>query len=289
MKLEIFCKHKCLLGEGPVWNAQSQSIYWIDILKGEIHQFDFKKNLHQTYPINEMIGCFAFCKNGQLIMATQSGISFLDHDTGQVLKVINPENNLTNNRFNDGKCDPMGRFWAGTMSLSEEPNVGSLYVFDNKTIEKKIENVTISNGLAWSLDQKTMYYIDTPTFEVVAFDYEKETGNISKKKIALKIPEEDGYPDGMTIDTEGCLWIAHWGGWQVTRWNPKTGEKILSIKLPVSQVTSCTFGGENLSDLFITSASVGLSAEALAQQPLAGSFFVVKNCGFKGVEAFEFG
>jgi sugar lactone lactonase YvrE len=249
----------------------------------------FKKNLQQTYAINEMIGCFAFCKDGQIIIATQSGIGFLDKTTRKVNKVINPESNMPSNRFNDGKCDPMGRFWAGTMSLSEEPNVGSLYVFDNKTIEKKVENVTISNGLAWSIDQKTMYYIDTPTFEVVAFDYEKETGNISNKQIALKISEEEGYPDGMTIDTEGCLWIAHWGGWQVTRWNPKTGEKILSIKLPVSQVTSCTFGGENLSDLFITSASVGLSAEALAKQPLAGALFVVRNCGFKGMEAFEFG
>jgi sugar lactone lactonase YvrE len=289
MKLEIISNHKCQLGEGPVWDAQSHSIYWIDILKGELHQYDFKKNKHCIFSINEMIGCFALCKNGQLIIVTQSGFCFLEKETGQIKKVNDPESNLPNNRFNDGKCDPIGRFWAGTMSINEEPNMGSLYVFDNKTVEKKIENVTISNGIAWGLDHKKMYYIDTPTFEVVAYDYEKETGNISNKQIALKIKEEDGYPDGMTIDTEGMLWIAHWGGWQVTRWNPQTGEKIMSIKLPVSKVTSCTFGGENLSDLFITSASVGLSAEDLVQQPLAGALFIIRNCGFQGVEAFEFG
>jgi sugar lactone lactonase YvrE len=288
MKIEVITNHKCSLGEGPVWDAEHQAIYWIDIVKGEIHEFCDRTHSYSTYSINEMIGCFALCKNGQLVIATQSGFGFLDRTTGAIEMVANPESHSPNNRFNDGKCDPFGRFWAGTMSLSEEPNVGNMYVFENKTVEKRIENVTISNGLAWSLDHKTLYYIDTPTFEVVAYNYEKETGVISNRQVVLNISKEDGFPDGMTIDTEGCLWIAHWDGGQVTRWNPKTGEKLDAIKLPVSRITACTFGGKDLNDLFITSASIGLSEDELKEQPLAGSLFVIRNCGFHGTQTFEF-
>jgi len=212
----------------------------------------------------------------------------LDRATGNLSRAVDIENHLPNNRFNDGKCDPQGRFWAGTMSLNEEPNAGSLYAFENNIVQKKIENVTISNGLAWSIDHKTMYYIDTPTFEVVAYKFEKKTGCISDRQVALKIPIEDGFPDGMTIDDEGMLWIAHWDGWQVTRWNPNTGKKLLCIKLPASKITSCTFGGKDLTDLFITSAYVGLSVDELKAQPLAGSLFVIRNCGFKGELPFDF-
>ena len=172
--------------------------------------------------------------------------------------------------------------------MNEEPNAGSLYAFENNIVQKKIENVTISNGLAWSIDHKTMYYIDTPTFEVVAYKFEKKIGCISDRQVALKIPIEDGFPDGMTIDDEGMLWIAHWDGWQVTRWNPNTGKKLLCIKLPASKITSCTFGGKDLTDLFITSAYVGLSEDELKAQPLAGSLFMIRNCGFKGELPFDF-
>ena len=133
------------------------------------------------------------------------------------------------------------------MSLSEEPNAGNVYVLENKLAHTKtIEDVTISNGMAWSLDHQTFYYIDTPTLEIEAYDYEKATGHISNKRTIINIDEKEGYPDGMTIDNECMFWIAHWDGWQVTRWNPNTGEKLYRIKLPVAKVTSCTFGGENL-------------------------------------------
>jgi sugar lactone lactonase YvrE len=288
MKIETVVNHKCELGEGPVWDAPNQSIYWVDILQGEVHRYDFRDKNHRVYPIKEMIGSLVRCKDGRLAIAAKSGFGFLDTVSGRIEMSFDPESHLPNNRFNDGKCDPHGRFWAGTMSLSETAGAGSLYVFDNKTVEKKVANVTISNGLAWSLDHKTLYYIDTPTFEVVAYDYEAETGRISNKTVALKIPETDGSPDGMTIDTAGMLWIAHWGGWQVTRWNPRTGKKLLVIKLPVSKVTACTFGGENWRDLFITSAKTGLSETELKEQPLAGSLFVIRDCGFQGLPAFEF-
>lgn len=288
MNIETVTDHKCLLGEGPVWDAKESQMYWLDIFRGEIFCYSLASRTLHSYPIGEMVGSMALCTDGSLIFASKSGFGFLNKVTGKIKMLAKPEDHLPNNRFNDGKCDPAGRFWAGTMSLSEEKGAGNLYVLERNQAHKKIENVTISNGLAWSLDYKTMYYIDTPTRKVVSFTFDKATGNISNRKIIIHIPKEDGYPDGMTIDTEGMLWIAHWDGWQVTRWHPVSGKKIHAIPLPAAKITSCTFGGNGLTDLYITSASVGLSPKELEKQPLAGSLFVIKNCGFQGMPTFEF-
>jgi sugar lactone lactonase YvrE len=175
------------------------------------------------------------------------------------------------------------------MPLSEDGALGSVYALhQDLSVEKKIEQVSISNGMAWSLDNKTFYFIDSPTLRVLSYQYDPNTGAISDKKVIISFDVSEGYPDGMTIDEEGMLWIAHWGGWKVARWNPITGEKLLQIDLPVSQVTSCTFGGENFEDLYITSASIRLTEEQMNKEPLAGSLFVIRNCGFKGMAAFEF-
>jgi len=288
-QLEIVVEHTCLLGEGPVWDAARKLICWVDILNGAIHEYSPQQKTHRTIEAHQMIGSMAVCTDGNFIAALQNGFAFIDRESGEIKMIADPENHLPNNRFNDGKCDPAGRFWAGTMSLSEEVGVGNVYMVENNfPYTKKIESVTISNGMAWSLDHQTFYYIDTPVFEVVAYDYDKNSGHISNKRTAIKIDEKDCNPDGMTIDNEGMLWVAHWDGWQLTRWNPNTGEKLHSIKLPVSKVTSCTFGGDNYEDLYITSARVGLTEEQLKQQSLAGSLFVIHNCGFKGMPAFEF-
>lgn len=278
-----------LLGEGPVWDAERNVICWVDILNGEIHQYNPETALHSVMQVHQMIGAIAVCSNGDFIAALQNGFAFISRSDGKIQLISDPESELPTNRFNDGKCDPAGRFWAGTMAISEEPDQGNLYVLDSDCkVSKQIEKVSISNGLAWSLDHQTFYYIDSPSLEVVAYAYDLLTGQISNKKSIIKIDREDGFPDGMTIDQEGMLWIAHWGGWQVTRWDPRSGKKVGSIKVPASRVTSCTFGGENLEDLYITSASVGITAEELAIEPLAGGLFVVKNSGFKGLPAFEF-
>lgn len=288
MQIETITNHLCTLGEGPVWDAKRNEIYWIDIISGEIHYFSFNDKVKKSYLVNEMIGSFAICKNDNLIIAAKSGIGFLNRENGKINMLLNPESHLGNNRFNDGKCDPSGRFWAGTMAISEENNAGNVYVFHENTIQKMIENVSISNGMAWSIDLKTFYYIDSLTFEVVAYDFDNAIGNISNSKVIISVPKEEGCPDGMTIDNEGMLWIAHWDGWQVSRWNPTTGKKLFHIKLPAARITSCTFGGEHLKDLFITSARIGLSDTALKEQPLAGSLFVIRNCGFQGIPAFEY-
>jgi len=289
LQIDVVIEHKCELGEGPLWDVKHKVICWIDILKGEIHQYSPQQKLHNIIEVHQMIGSAALCTNGNFIAALQKGFGFIDRISGKVTMIADPESQLPNNRFNEGKCDPGGRFWAGTMSLSEDAQAGSVYVAEKDlSVTKKIENVTISNGMAWSKDHHTFYYIDTPTSEISAYDYDKSTGHISNKKTIIKVAKEDGCPDGMTIDNEGMLWIAHWDGWQIARWNPVTGQKLYQITMPVARVTSCTFGGENLDDLYITTARKGLTEDELQKQPLAGSLFVIKKCGFKGMPAFEF-
>jgi len=235
------------------------------------------------------VSAVALCTNGYFLAALKGGLAFINRATGKVKILYHPEVHLPQNRFNDGKCDPAGRFWIGTMAVAETRAAGSLYMVDRDLSHSvKIEGVTISNGMVWSSDHKTFYYIDTPTYEVVAYDYDIETGNITNRQVVVSIPEKEGYPDGMTIDNENMLWIAHWDGWQVARWNPFTGEKLLSIPLPTARITSCAFGGDDLQDLYITSASIGLTEKQLEEQPLAGSLFVVENCGFQGVETYLF-
>lgn len=233
-----------------------------------------------------MAGAIALTTGGQLLAALQHGFAKIDLELGDIRMLADPEAHLSDNRFNDGKCDPAGRFWAGTMQLNGNKGAGSLYVLHpDLTVSLKISGLSVSNGLAWSPDQSTFYFIDTPTQQVAAYDYDLESGNISNKRIAVSIPPELGKPDGMTIDAEGMLWVALWDGWGVTQWNPETGALLQQYRLPVARVTSCTFGGKDLQDLYITTAKTGLSAEALANQPLAGAVFVIKNTGVKGLPA----
>jgi sugar lactone lactonase YvrE len=287
---EVVINHLCLLGEGPVWDASCKTICWVDILRGEIHEYSPVTLLHHTLRVKQMIGAIAVCENGHFIAALKNGFGFVDRKSGTVKMIANPEPHLPGNRFNDGKCDPGGRFWAGTMSHTDEPEKGSLYLLGKDlSVTKKLEKISISNGMAWSLDHRTFYYIDTPTLAVAAFDFDKASGDISNKRMMIQMTHHEGSPDGMTIDNQGMLWIAHWDGWQITRWNPDTGKKIQTVHLPVARVTSCTFGGDGLQDLYITSARTGLSEDQLEQQPLAGSLFVIKNIGFTGLPAAEFG
>lgn len=289
MIIETVIQNVCLLGEGPVWDFRKRTICWVDILNGQIHEYNPADHVYKVISAHQMIGAVAICKNGHFIAALKNGFGFINRDSGLVSMISNPEPDLPGNRFNDGKCGPDGRFWAGTMSHTDEPEKGSFYLLDKDlSVTKKIGSVSISNGLAWSLDHRLFYYIDTPTFTVAAFDFDKVSAEIKNKKIAIRIPEDEGSPDGMTIDNEGMLWIAHWDGWQITRWNPLTGEKLLSIPLPVARVTSCCFGGENFQDLYITSAKTGLTAGQLYEQPLAGSLFIIRNIGYRGLPLFEF-
>jgi len=288
-KWEVVSGHVSQLGEGPVWDAVTKSILWVDIQQCEIHHFSPERNEHKTFHTGSMISAVAVRESGGFIAALQNGFAVIDMERGTIQSIVDPEATIKANRFNDGKCDPAGRFWAGTMSVMGHPGAGSLYALEpDLSVSLKIKGVSCSNGMAWSPDHRTFYYIDTPTGQVVAYDYNITDGSIFNKRVIITIPKKEGYPDGMTIDTEGMLWIAYWNGWKVARWNPYTGQLLQSISLPVSKVTSCTFGGNQLEDLYITSAKLGLSENELKEQPLAGSLFVIKNTGFAGLAAFFF-
>ena len=286
---QVVIDHSCLLGEGPLWDAREKRICWVDILKGEIQYFHPENKRQGTFNVHRMVGAIALKKSGGFIAAVKGGFASVDIDSNAFQLISEVETQLPGNRFNDGKCDPAGRFWAGTMSLSDIPHAGSLYTLEKDyTITKKIAGVSCSNGMAWSMDHKTFYYIDSPTRQVVAYTYDAATGNITDPKIVVHIPDGEGYPDGMTIDSDGMLWIALWDGWKVARYNPDSGKEIYRIDMPVSRPTSCVFGGDTLSDLYITSARDGLSERDIREQPLAGCLFVVSNCDFKGTDAFEY-
>ena len=191
-------------------------------------------------------------------------------------------------RFNDGKCDPAGRFWAGGMERDAKPVRASLWRLDpDGSAHRMIPGVTISNGIAWSLDSRIMYYIDTPTRELAAFSFDLATGSIADRRVAARFPEELGHPDGMTIDAEGMLWVAMWGGGCVTRWDPGAGRMLARIEVAASQASSCAFGGPALEDLYVTSARGKLSPSALASEPHAGGIFRARP-GLRGVPSLAF-
>jgi sugar lactone lactonase YvrE len=288
MRAELLYDTKAILGEGPVWDARTQTIYWLDILNKRIYAGG-----ELLLQLDGLVGCIAPRKNGGLILASSNGdqgrLTFSTVETGsgslKVLYSLNDE--PVNHRFNDGKCDPRGRFLAGTMNLNEKDPVGSLYSFDGKAITRLLGGATISNGMTWSPDYKTFYYIDTPTREVMAFDYNLETGAVASPHRAAYVPEALGWPDGMTSDMQGNLWIAMWGGAQVTKWDPNTGQLLERIPIPAKNVSSCVFGGRDMNELYITSARKELDEATLKEYPLTGGVFRLKT-KVEGMPVFEF-
>ncbi|MBK7452787.1 MAG: SMP-30/gluconolactonase/LRE family protein [Anaerolineales bacterium] len=281
MKAELILDARATLGEGPAWDSKTQTLYWVDILEKRIYA-----NTEILAQLDGFIGCLAPRKNGNLLLGTHLGFADLEPASGQ-LTVLASLDEPTTNRINDGKCDPAGRFLAGTMDMNETDPSGSLYSF-NGELTRLLDGVRISNGLAWSVDQKTFYYIDTPTREVKAFDYDPATGQIANPRAVIRVPEALGWPDGMTADMKGNLWIAMWGGAQVTKWNPDTGQLLEQIPVPALQTSSCVFGGSHMNELHITSARKGMSTADLNKYPLSGGLFKVITNG-EGMPTFEFG
>lgn len=273
--VELACDAQVQLGEGPVWDARSNRLYWVDILSHRVHVHRQGEPASDgMIELTPYVSSIVPRRSGGFALTLQDGFYGYDPAGDELTRLAEVEASMPGNRFNDGKCDPAGRYLAGTMSMNDEPGRGALYSLDaGHAVHTLVDDVSISNGLAWSADGATMYYIDTPTQCVFAFDYDLASGAVANRRVAAEIPEEEGSPDGMTIDAEGMLWIAHWGGWQVSRWNPATGEKLLAVPVPAAQVTSCAFGGERLDQLYITTARIGLGEAELAGQPHAGGLF----------------
>jgi len=270
------------LGEGPVWDDRLGELFWVDIEGLKLHRYKPSDSKQQEYKLEQKAGSAVPAQDGSWILALQDGFYRFDLATGQSELLIHTPDGKQGNRLNDGKCDSSGRFWAGTMSAKWQKD-GTLYTLETgNALTPRHPGVVCSNGLAWSSDGKLMYYIDSGEALVNVFDYDAATGEITNKRTAITYPEGQGGPDGMSIDTEDMLWIGHWGGWQVSRWNPRTGEKLVTVEVPVKNVTSCAFGGENLDELYITTTRVGNTEDELKDQPNAGGLFRVKP-GVKGL------
>lgn len=277
--VEVLVQADAELGEGPVWDARSGRLAWVDILGRRLHLTDPKTGVTESIETPLDIGAVAPRAAGGFIAALQDGFWIVGD--GPARRVATIPEARPGIRFNDGKCDPNGRFWAGTMEYAENPGVACLYRLDTSgAVEKMLDDVSISNGLAWSHDGRTMFYIDTPNARVDAFAFSPETGAIADRRTAFRIAASAGWPDGMTIDAEGGLWIALWDGGEVHRYVDGRLDRV--IRLPVSRPTSCAFGGPDLDELFVTSAWTRLSADERAAQPLAGSLFRLRP-GVRGV------
>jgi sugar lactone lactonase YvrE len=282
--LEVLCKNINELGEGPTWDPKKKVLYWIDITKSKIFQYNPADKSTKSWNTDSHIGSLALKESGGLVLALKDGFYDFDLDSGKQT-CISIADNDPNRRFNDGKCDPSGRFWAGTMHYDEAAPLGSLYCLDS-TGEAKcaFDSVFCSNGLAWSVDKTQFYYIDSQLHRVDVFDYDDQNGRLSNRRVAIELKEAKGFPDGCTIDAEGMLWVAFWEGGRIDRYNPKNAELIETLVIPgVEKVTSCTFGGENLDDLYITTASIGYSPEELKKQENAGSLLRIKINHTKGL------
>ena len=275
--MEKITNYRALLGEGDIWNHITSELYWVDIEEKKLMILDPEKNINKTFEVDMMIGTVVPAEDGNVLIALEDGIYRLDLTTQKKVKLAsNPD---ANTRFNDGKCDPSGSFWAGTMDYRCKHAIGNLYRLNsNGSLKKMITGITVSNGITWSPDGKKMYYIDTPTQKVVEYDFDITIGDITFARDAVVIPHDMGMPDGCTIDEEGMLWIAMWGGASVTRWNPHNGELLTKIDLPVLYVTSVAFGGKNLDILYITTASQGDM-----NNPDAGYLFMY-GPGVKGIK-----
>ena len=278
------------LGEGPMWDVRQKCYWWIDILEHKLNRFLPEIETNYIFDLDQMPGAVVTRKSGGLMLAMEHGFAAYDWENRDFRMVVDPEADLPDNRFNDGKCDPAGRFWAGTMRIEDHMQIstGSLYALNvDGTVTKHLSDVGVSNGLAWSKDAKKMYFIDSPRRTICDFDYDVATGQITNSKCVFETPPELGFPDGMTIDADDKLWVAFWGGWCVAQICPLQGKILAKIVLPVQAVSACTFGGPQLDELLITTASAGLNDAERREQPQAGDVFLSKP-GARGLQPFVY-
>lgn len=271
---------RCQWGEAPIW--WQGRLYFVDIAGHRVHRYDPSDDSERSWDVGQRVGTVVPRESGGLVIAGDHGFLFLDEDTGELTPIADPEADLPDNRFNDGKCSPDGRFFAGSISLTKKNGSAKLWRLDpDLSVHEAFGPVTTSNGIVWSADGKTVYYIDTPRREVLAFDY--ADGHLGNLRTAVVTGHIDASPDGMTIDGDDNLWIAFCHGGCVSCFDPHTGNELHRIALPCLETTACAFGGPDLADLFVTTG-----IHPTAKEKHAGRLFVIRGIKARGVPADAF-
>lgn len=282
---DVDCLVKCdnVIGEGPVWRPEEQALYWVDCPGRKLQRYDLATKSVKLWDLSKMPGSLTFRREKPgILMASRNALSTIDLDTGEETFIgVEPPLEFAEERFNDGKCDRAGRFWTGTIDRLGHRPVGSLYRIDpDLSIRKMDTGIISSNGIAWSPDDKTMYYCDSRA-ALYAYDYDITTGEIANRRVHIDLLAQGSHPDGCTVDAEGFLWVAEPDSSCVRRYDPD-GKREREVVLPVTKPASCTFGGPDYDILFITTLRIRLDEAALAAQPLAGSLFAARP-GVRGV------
>ena len=273
---------RCLLGEGLLWSSRENAVYWVDIIGQKLHRLSLQDSSTRTWDIPEKIGWVVERREKPgFIAGLQSGFFELTLDPFAIRHIADPEPHLPDNRLNDCCVDRHGRIWAGTMDVAIEKVTGSLYRLEpSLEITKLDSGYSVTNGPAFSPQHDCVYHSDTGRSRIYRFDLDA-SGTPTNKREFIRFPREWGFPDGMTVDAEGFLWVAHWGGGCISRFTPE-GQRERWIELPASQITNVVFAGDNLDRLFVTSA-----ADGKPDEPLAGSLFEV-DPGVRGLESYRF-
>jgi len=272
------------LGEGPLWSADEKVLWFVDIKQKKIHRFDPATGKGSSFEVPAPPGFLAHVKGGGLLVGMKTGLARFDPKTGAIHSLRPVEPHKPGNRLNDGTVDPEGRLWFGSMDDSEEAPSGSLFCLDGSGLRARDPDYVITNGPAFSPDGRTLYHTDTLKKIIYAFDVDA-AGEIAAKRVFVTIEDGAGYPDGPTVDAEGCLWTGLFAGWSARRYSPK-GELLATVRFPCANVTKIAFGGPDLRDVYATTAWKGLDASARAAQPLAGGLFRFRS-GVPGLPAHE--
>jgi sugar lactone lactonase YvrE len=284
---EVAVAAQCELAEGPVWDADRGLLIWVDIPAGRVHRFAPASGAHSSFPVGTQVGAAGLTTSGGLVLAVEYGFAACDIDGRGLTRLPGPVIDPGLVRFNDGKPDPWGGFWAGTMQRDGEDGLGHLYQLSpDGVVTELVAGVSLSNGLDWTADRRSFYYVDSPSGGIDRFDTDPGTGALSNRQSFVRIPASDGIPDGLTIDAEGGIWLAIWGASELRRFQPD-GVLDMIVRLPVSQVSSAAFGGSDLGTLYITTAREDFTAEQLRAEPNAGDIFSCRP-GVTGRLPFRF-
>lgn len=271
---EVLSETKLLLGEGAYWHDEWQKFLFIDIKGKKVGAIDPHTKEITTRQLDRMPGMVGHIGGSKLFIATQGKIEEMDFNTCERKLLVEMEPEKPDNRCNDGACDGLGRLWIGTMNVKAAPHEGALYCFDG-SLKKVLDGTTISNGICWTKDHRTMYHIDSFEYNIIAYDFDLQKGIIANTRIAVEFAHGTGImPDGMCIDGDNMLWVAIWGGGCVNRYDPVSGELIGKVTVAAPHVTSCAFGGNDMKQLLITTAIDDLTDDQIRQFPLSGSLFI---------------